>query len=673
MVREMSESPRLPASPLEPPPLPRGVDNDRKEHRLIVRVVASAIVFAMFFVATVSAAIWLKTRPSEEIRQSLAKESKGEKAVADEAFRLCSDGRQRDAEKFLDTVLKRHENKWPRAWFFRGVLKRSRFGTAGAAFCFDRVIKLAPGSPEARAGEAVEALDDDEDIPENLQKLRDLIEKNPKEPLFVWLLAIQCRAQKHGDEGEATYRKLATSFGTGKGPAMFHQTFANILMEYQHKHEEALEHYQKVVKMEPRAWNYDGMARALEQRGRNTESDHAHEKATKLDPGSSDYWRSWGNFLVRTGRTKEAFSKFEKAYELNPANDDALCSLGWALENAGRYKDALEKYKQAAEMGNETAMANLANFNLYGKGCDTNYRVARTWAERAIKAGGKEAYQHLGKIYSDGLGVPRDYEKAVKLLEEGAGCGDTGCMTQLAWLVQHGNGAKRDPARAYELYVKASKLGDDWGTFKVAQSLQDGFGVKRDRERAFGIFQELHARGFNKPYVAGFLGVSYFNGWGVATNMELAARYYTEAVDGGETWWLSSLAAMHQHGCGVPLNLTRALELYKKHADTGEPAGCNSYAWILATATNPAVWDGPRAVEYALKAVGMNSNDASRLDTLAAAYARAGRFDEAVAAQTKAAELIEKNKRKDEQAWLTDFRARIERYRRHETYEDSED
>jgi protein O-mannosyl-transferase len=62
-------------------------------------------------------------------------------------------------------------------------------------------------------------------------------------------------------------------------------------------------------------------------------------------------------------------------------------------------------------------------------------------------------------------------------------------------------------------------------------------------------------------------------------------------------------------------------------------------AWVLATSSDPSVHDGSNAVlaaEHASKLT--DSPRATLLDTLAAAYARAGRFDKAVATAEKAVE-----------------------------------
>ncbi len=63
-------------------------------------------------------------------------------------------------------------------------------------------------------------------------------------------------------------------------------------------------------------------------------------------------------------------------------------------------------------------------------------------------------------------------------------------------------------------------------------------------------------------------------------------------------------------------------------------------AWILAAHPDPAVRDGGRAVELAEEAVAQTeAPDVALLDVLAAAYAAAGRFDEAATATRRALEL----------------------------------
>ena len=79
-------------------------------------------------------------------------------------------------------------------------------------------------------------------------------------------------------------------------------------------------------------------------------------------------------------------------------------------------------------------------------------------------------------------------------------------------------------------------------------------------------------------------------------------------------------------------------------SDPGFVLAQNNLAWLLATAANPALRNGPKAVELAEKAViATGRNDPVMLHTLAAAYAEDGQFGKAVAAAKDALEIAEAN------------------------------
>jgi len=84
--------------------------------------------------------------------------------------------------------------------------------------------------------------------------------------------------------------------------------------------------------------------------------------------------------------------------------------------------------------------------------------------------------------------------------------------------------------------------------------------------------------------------------------------------------------------------LQAALELKPDSPDI-----LNNLAWLLATCTDDRVRDGAEAVKDADKACKLTHGQQTRaLGTLAAAYAEAGRFDDAVAMAQKACEAAVK-------------------------------
>ena len=71
--------------------------------------------------------------------------------------------------------------------------------------------------------------------------------------------------------------------------------------------------------------------------------------------------------------------------------------------------------------------------------------------------------------------------------------------------------------------------------------------------------------------------------------------------------------------------------------DPNEQVALNSLAWLLATRPEATIRNGPEAVELAERAVAQHQEEQPELlDTLAAAYAEAGRFPEAVRTAEKA-------------------------------------
>jgi tetratricopeptide (TPR) repeat protein len=83
---------------------------------------------------------------------------------------------------------------------------------------------------------------------------------------------------------------------------------------------------------------------------------------------------------------------------------------------------------------------------------------------------------------------------------------------------------------------------------------------------------------------------------------------------------------------------TEALDWYRCNTfDSSDPQSLKDLAWLLATSSARELRDGPGAVTLAERAVtATERKDVKMLDTLAAAYAEAGYYAKAVAAQDEA-------------------------------------
>ena len=84
----------------------------------------------------------------------------------------------------------------------------------------------------------------------------------------------------------------------------------------------------------------------------------------------------------------------------------------------------------------------------------------------------------------------------------------------------------------------------------------------------------------------------------------------------------------------------------------------NSLAWLFATSPDAVFRNGKRAVELAERALELDRN-AHNLDALSAAYAEAGKFQEAIRTQLQAIELA---KKEGDESSTTNYEKHLERY-----------
>jgi tetratricopeptide (TPR) repeat protein len=108
------------------------------------------------------------------------------------------------------------------------------------------------------------------------------------------------------------------------------------------------------------------------------------------------------------------------------------------------------------------------------------------------------------------------------------------------------------------------------------------------------------------------------------------------------------------------------LALQKAESARMQAQMLNSYAWISATSTREDLRSGRAAVALAERAaIATDRRDPAILDTLAAAWAEAGRFEEAVRVQREALGLLRDDKSKE------DYGSRLKLYESNAPYRDA--
>ena len=143
-----------------------------------------------------------------------------------------------------------------------------------------------------------------------------------------------------------------------------------------------------------------------------------------------------------------------------------------------------------------------------------------------------EAVDYLGDAYRAGeLGLVKSDKKACKLFKRGVELRDVGSMLNLGQMYKHGLGVKRDLKKATQLMRMAAESG-------LAMAQQNLGGLL--------AMQAMHVE---------------------------AVQYFTRAAEQGFIGSFYSLGICHECGEGVPKDIRKALNWYKKAADAGfEPA-----------------------------------------------------------------------------------------------------
>lgn len=110
-----------------------------------------------------------------------------------------------------------------------------------------------------------------------------------------------------------------------------------------------------------------------------------------------------------------------------------------------------------------------------------------------------------------------------------------------------------------------------------------------------------------------------------------------------------------------PSERQQGLEWLRRAAQAGDPGGMSGLAWWLASAPEASLRNGKEAVQWAEKAYQIRPS-ALAADTLAAAFAEADRWDEAVATQERAVRDLPAAESKSAQ----ELKDRLNLYRRRE-------
>jgi len=422
--------------------------------------------------------------------------------------------------------------------------------------------------------------------------------------------------------------------------------------------ERAIAHYHAALRLKPNYVDvYNNLGLALAGLGQKTEAIKYYQQALRLKPDFTDAHNNLGVALADLGKTEEAIEHYDQVLRLKPECADAHNNLGIALAKLGKTAEAIQHYQQALSLKPEDAEArnNLGNalvaIGKVDEAMEHFYQVLRVKPHDAnAHANLGAASVRAGKIeeaiqqYHEALRLKPDHAEAHNNL--GYVLAGLGKMDEA---IAHFNQAlqrKPDYGEAhYNLGIALANLG------KISQAIQqyhEALRLKPDYADAHNNLANLLAQsGKNDEAIEHFhqalrlkpnYGPIHYN-----LGIVLAAVGKTDE-------------AIRHFNQMVQLMPDSLLAL-------------NSLAWLLATRDPAEGGDPGRAVQLAQRARELAGREnAQCLDTLAAAYAAAGRFDDAIPTAQQAVQLAEST---GQTALAKNIQSRLDLYRAGRAYREA--
>ena len=312
------------------------------------------------------------------------------------------------------------------------------------------------------------------------------------------------------------------------------------------------------------------------------------EMASRLvaeSPETPSFHIQLGEAYVRAGDYERALPEFELTVELAPTDAGAHYTLGEAFQQMGRNAEARQHIEVALEMEPNMAAAHVGMGNVLRAEQRPDVAAGEYAEALRLRPGYAEAYYNLAQTFVD-RGMTVQAIENFELALEHKDSFDLAHM-HLANLLM---GTNRFEEATPHFEAALAAFPDD-------VDLHNDFGVTLYQLGRPALARDHYLR-----------------------SIQLQPEYFRPRIN------LANLAFDYGNDVGALEQYEEALRLAPGLAETA-----SRLARFLATTPNPEFRNGERAVALAERAVDMTEGTSARaLDTLAAAYAAAGRFPKAV-------------------------------------------
>lgn len=216
------------------------------------------------------------------------------------------------------------------------------------------------------------------------------------------------------------------------------------------------------------------------------------------------------------------------------ATADSLLEADQAYE-LRNYSRALSIYNELAAKGSAQAEFRLAELYRDGLAVTRDLKESVRWLQKAATHGNIKAQGTLGGIYADGKLLQRDLKAAFSWIEKAAKAGDSLAQLDLGWAYMS-NYLELPPNHklAMEWSLKAASQGEGEAASNVGLLYENGWGVPVNYSEAIRWYQKALEYGVTSAQTSFHLANLYEKGKGVAEDIEIAKKYFQDAIDSGD-------------------------------------------------------------------------------------------------------------------------------------------
>ncbi|MCX7723283.1 MAG: tetratricopeptide repeat protein [Verrucomicrobiae bacterium] len=353
--------------------------------------------------------------------------------------------------------------------------------------------------------------------------------------------------------------------------------------------------WRDTIAKNPTSWMaHNNLGLVLWTRGERAEAESLYRKALSLNPDYPEAWNNLGKALDARGELHQAEQCFRRALALKPNFAEAMSNLGGVLMAKGELQEALELLTRAVQLAPGLAEAhnNLGAALKYAGDLGRSihhYRIAA-----AIQPTNAQVRANLGLA----LALAGQAAEAAAELEAAL---------------------EFDPENAYAHRAL--------GRVRLAEG--------RFKEAVAHLHTAVDAVPDNPVFRAELADALMATGNAMAASTNYEAAVALAPRDPEVRFKLGLALALAGAVERAVASWRTTLEYAPDHI-----GALNSLAWVLATTTNDAVRNGAEALELAGRAAELtNRKNPAVLDTLAAAAAETGAFQEAVQTAQAALEL----------------------------------